>query len=303
MLKLLEKTTATPVWMRAPQWRWNIALASRSSPLTPLGSLRSDCSLYEGATFYRHLCRQRQDYGYRRRVYPEMTMAYSIWAGANPLGALDDTCGRGGWRRVVEALLLAGLPFDSFRSALGVDLPADVVHLYHDAFFDVHEYLASAPAIWINVLGASDQTLPDMHHADSGMMMRLFAYTWGPDALLESFYSKRKGVNKMHDRWLKTLVNDIITRQAVGMAMDRRNFFKEDCREVFELARKHWQMPEQEVSSVEDEMRKKFLYETVTLLDDRLKRADVLRAEKELTAKEALEAVEIGTQKAPQIQA
>ena len=286
--KLPEK-----LYMRAPQWRWNLALASRASPQEPVALFRPDNSLYEATTFYRHLCFQRQAYAYRKRVFSEMNLAFSLWAGANPRTVIDDESGAGGWRAVIDSLLLAGLPFDQFAPALGVDLPRDSIKLYHDVFFDINSYLESAPAIFINVLGASEQKLPKIQNMESQTMLRLFAYTWGPDHMLEYFFSRNKGANKMHARWLKQLANDIITRQAVSIAMDRRNFYKEECREVLELARKHWVMPEEDVSSVEDEMKKKFLHEMLTLLDHQLRTADVLKAEKDMTRAQALAEVQL----------
>ena len=293
MRQLLDKVTSSEVWMRSPQWRWNLALASRADPHESLAPLRVDDSLHEAATFYRNVCTQREAYAYRRRVYPEMSLAFSLWAGATPRSMLDDEAGKGGWRGLIDALLLAGLPYDQFASALGVHVPADAVRLYHDSFFDVSSYIDSSPAVFVNVLGASDQRLPELKGMESNCTLRLFAFTWGPDHTLDYFFSRNKGSNKMHSRWLKSLANEIITRQAVAIAMDRRNLFREDCREVLELARKHWAMPEEEVASVEEEMRRKFLYETVTLLDNQLRKADVLRAEKEMTRAQALAEVQL----------
>jgi hypothetical protein len=292
MRQLLEKELVLEPWQRAPQWRWNIALASRAS-LDPVTPLKTDSSLYEAAGFYRHVCQQRNGFVYRKRVYPEMSMAFALWAGAHTRTPLDDQAGKSGWRGIIDALLLAGLPPDQFRTALRIDMPRDAIRLYHDMFFDVGSYLDSEPAVFINVLGASEQKLPEVSKLESNCMLRLFAYTWGPDATLEYFFSRNKGVNKMHQRWLKMLANEIITRQAVSIAMDRRNFYREDCREILDMARKTWEMPEDEVSSVEEEMRKKFLHETVTLLDNQLRKADVLRAEKELTRAQALAEVQI----------
>ena len=298
MRALLDKEQALRPWQRAPQWRWNIALAGRAA-VDGLSALRIDDSLYEAASFYRHVCAQRNAFMYRNRVYPEMSLAFSVWAGAGARSSLEDGAGKGGWRALIDALILAGLPFDQFASALKVDLPADAVKAYHDVFFDVGAYLESEPAVFINVLGTSDQLLtPEKKQSlsgnmDPGCMLRLFAYTWGPDRTLEYFFSRNKGVDKMHQRWLKTLTNDLITRQAVSVALDSRNIYKEECRGVLDLARQHWQMPEEEVGSVEDEMRRKFLHETVTLLDYRLRRADKLRAEKEMTRAQALAEVQL----------
>jgi hypothetical protein len=292
MRQFLEKVTSVPVWMRPPHWRWQTALASRANPHTTVAPLRSDNSLYEASTFYRHVCSQREAYSYRKRVFPEMNIAFSWYAGANPRNVIEDEAGTGGWRGVIDALLLAGLPFDDFGSALGVDIVTDSIRLYHDTFFDVSSYLDSEPAVFVNVLGISDQKMPKLSSTDPSML-KLFAYTWGPDATLEYFFSKNKGSNKMHSRWLKQLANEIITRQAVTIAMDRRNLYKEECREVLELARKHWAMPEDEVSSVEEEMRRRFLHETVTLLDNQLRKADVVRAEKDVTRAQALAEVQI----------
>ena len=52
-------------------------------------------------------------------------------------------------------------------------------------------------------------------------------------------------------------------------------------------------MPEEEIGSVEDEMRRRFLHETVTLLDHKLRNADKLKAEKELTRAQALAEVQL----------
>jgi len=233
MRQLLEKQPSQ-VFMRAPQWRWNIALASKANPSDSLAPLRPDGSLYESASFYRHLCRQRDAYAYRRRTWPDMSLAYGLWAGASPRSGLgDDTSGAGGWRGLIDALLLAGLPFESFSNALRIDMPSDAVHLYHDNFFDVRSYLDSEPAVFVNVLGAGEQTLPMGKNVETNCMLRLFAYTWGPDAVLEYFFSRNKGVNRMHARWLKSLANEIITRQAIAVAMDKRNFYKEECREIY----------------------------------------------------------------------
>jgi len=52
-------------------------------------------------------------------------------------------------------------------------------------------------------------------------------------------------------------------------------------------------MPEEEVSSVEEEMRRKFLHETVTLLDSQLRNLDQIRAERDLTREQAMAEVEL----------
>lgn len=291
MESVLEKLLALPIWMRDPQWRWKVALILRADPTKKLNSLRYDESLYIAASFYQHLCKYPDNPAYRRRVYPDMVMAYAIWSGDVSL-AYNDVNGSGKWRGILEALLLTDVPFQDFSAVLGVDIPANVVKLYHDVFFDVRSYIDSEPAIYVNVLSAADQELsPDgqIGQLERNCFLRLFAYTWGAEALISYFFSRARGQNMAHTRWVRMLAGDILTRNAVCTAINHRALYKKECRETFQLAQMYWQLPVESVGTVEDEIKKRFLHATVQFLSDRLSRADRIKATRELSREEALE--------------
>lgn len=277
--------------MRDPQWRWKLALALRADPSQSILSFRSDPALREAAEFYRSLCLRPDDHRYRREVHPAMTVAYAIWAGAS-LTSRSGLAGHGRWRGIIEALLLAGMPFGDFSAALGVDLPARVVRAYHDVFFDVNSYLDSEPAVHVNVLSAAEQELRPgeaIRSLERNCLLRLFAYTWGPEALLSFFFSRSRGQNLAHSRWLRMLAGDILTRDVVCEAIGQRGAYTDECVATWKLAQAHWQLPEDSMSSVEDELRSRFLHESVQLLGDTLSRADQLKAMRDMSREEALQ--------------
>ena len=292
MNDLLEKTITTPIYMRSPNWRWSLALSARADPFETPAKFRSDDSLHESAQFYRNLCFNRKAYASRSKAYPEMSLAYNLYEG-NGIAA------RGGasWRGLIDSLLLAGLEFDNFSAALGVEMPADAVKLYHDNFFDVRPYLSSEPAVYTNILSASDQPLASeapgsAPEQEKNCLLRLFGYVWGPHDLLEYFYSRSRGQNRMHSQWIRASAGEILSQQALQVSMNRRSLFKEECVEVYKLAQKNWAMPVQELGSIEAEIRKNFLHKTVTLLSDRLRAADKIRAERGVAREQALAEVE-----------
>ena len=289
MNDLLEKTLSTPVFMRSPHWRWALALAARANPFQTPSRLRSDGSLYEAAQYYQNLCLNKHAHATRRQTYPEMSMAHMLYTDAG----MADTKGGPGWRWLIDALLLAGLEFDNFASALAVDLPADAVKLYHDTFFDVQPYLNSEPAVYTNILSVSDQPLGPSSIAsppepEKCCLLRLFGYVWGPHDLLEYFYSRSRGQNRMHSQWVRASAGEMLSQQALTVSMSRRDLFREECVDVFKMAQKNWAMPPQELGSVEAEIRKSFLHRTVNLLSDRLRAADKIRAERAITKERAL---------------
>ena len=295
MLNALEKTLAVPSFMRAPQWRWNLTLHSRAQPFETPTQFRRDDSLYESAQFYRNQCMNKDGYAYRRRTYPEMLMAHNLYTDVSETSLVT---GGSRWRGLIDSLLLAGLGFDEFSSALGLDLPADAIRLYHDVFFDVRDYIHSEPAVYVNVLSVSDQDLGiDVNGStvspkkalelERNCVLRLFGYVWGPHALLEYFFSRARGQNRMHTQWVRASAVELLSQQALTSSMNRRNIYKEECVEIYKLAQKNWSIPAQEVSSVETEIRQRFLHQTVTLISDRLRTADRLRAERGLSREQA----------------
>ncbi len=290
----LERTLALPLWMRDPQWRWKLALLLRADTSASIIPFRSDSSLYEAAGFFRSLCRQPLEHAYRKRHYPEMILAYAIWNGVSMMAPTRGGGGRGNWRGIIEAMILSGVEPADFSPALGVDLPADSVTLYRDVFFDVTSYLNSEPAIHVNVLGTSEQELHDRIGTHGNMehncLLKLFAYSWGPDALLSYFFSKSRGQNMAHTRWLRMLAGEILTRQTVRDALNSRSLYKKECLEIFKVALKNWEMPPESLSTVEDDIRRRFLHETVQLLSDTLSRADKFRAMDGMRRDEALKA-------------
>ena len=96
----------------------------------------------------------------------------------------------------------------------------------------------------------------------------------------------------MHSQWIRASAGEMLSQQALQVSMNRRNLFKEECVEVYKLAQKNWSMPVQELGSVEAEIRKNFLHKTVTLLSDRLRAADKIRAERGVAREQALAEVE-----------
>ena len=291
MENALERTLALPVWMRDPQWRWKLALMPRANPMLSIVPLRRDDSLYLAARFFKSLCRRPGDHAYRRRTYPEMIVAYAIWAGAS-LTAIAGLGGAGRWRGLVESLLLTDLPYSSFSEAIGVDMPAGVVRLYHDVFFDVRSYIDSEPAVYANVLSAAEQQLSPAGISgtlERNCLLRLFSYTWGAEALLSYFFSRARGQNMAHSRWMRLLAGEVLTQQVVHDAISRRAFCLKECQDTFKMAQTYWQMPPQSIGSVEEEVRKRFLHDTVMLLSDTLSQADRMKAMRGISREQALE--------------
>lgn len=286
----LDRERALPAFLRDPQWRWKLALTLRANPTRNINEFRSDPQLHEAASFYRSMCVGPHNHNYRKARHPEMTIAYALWSGAQ-LSPVAGVYGRGGWRGIIEALLLTDVDPADFSTLLRVDIPADTIRLYTSNYFDVKPYLDSEPAVHINVLSAAEQNL-SKHPAQPEMncMLRLFAYTWGADALLSHFYSRSAGQSLTHQRWMRVLAGEVLTRQVAMDALSRRNMYKEEYVNLFKVAQKNWEMPGTDVDAVEDEIKKRFLHETVTVLGDRLARADKLRASNELTRAQALEA-------------
>ena len=276
-----------------------MSLALRANPFVTEARYRSDDSLYEASRFYRSVCQNRTAYRYRRRAFPEMLLAYNLYTDAAPLlapGRGFEAAAGVRWRNLLDALLLSGLEFDNFSSALGVDLPADAIRLYHDAYFDVREYITSEPAVYTNVLSVSDQPLGEGDEGapkslEQTCLVKVFGYVWGPHALLEHFFSRSRGQNRVHQQWVRAMATDLLNRQALAASIDVRNMYREESIELYKLAQKNWQIPQEEISDVESEIRRRFLHSTVTLLSDKLQRADKLRAEKELTRQQALQEI------------
>lgn len=295
MESALERTLSLPLWMRDPQWRWKLALNLRADPSQSIVALRRDRALHEAASFYQSLCRDPQGWAYRRRRFPDMVQAYGIWAGAG-LTSRDGVRAQGRWRGIIEAMLLTGMPFDQFSAALGVSLPAGVVRAYHDTFFDVSSYLSSEPAIYVNVLGAAEQELKpggEIGQLERNCLLRLFAYTWGAEELLSYFFSRARGQNMAHSRWMRILAGELLTRDVVYRAIGQRGAYTKECIDTWKLAQANWQLPQETLGSVEDEIRKRFLHETVALLSDTLSRADEIKAHRDVTRAEAMEAASL----------
>jgi hypothetical protein len=288
----LERTLSLPLWMRDPQWRWKLALVLRADPSKSIVSFRQDTSLHEAAAFFKSLCQAPDNHVYRRRRFPDMCVAYAMWAGAS-MTSLKGIQGTGRWRGIIESLILTGLPAGDFSAALGVPVSPRVVRLYHDVFFDVGSYLESSPAVHVNVLSAAEQKLDpqgSMGPMEQNCLLRLFAYTWGAEALVSYFFSRNRGQNMAHSRWLRQLAGDILTRDVVCEAIGQRGAYRKECIDTWKLAQAHWQMPAETLGSVEDEIRKRFLHETVQLLGDRLSRADEMRAMRDISRTEAVDA-------------
>jgi hypothetical protein len=91
----------------------------------------------------------------------------------------------------------------------------------------------------------------------------------------------------MYDRWMRALARDTLTTSVVNQSMDARNFHREEYLNLLETAQKIWSVPEEKVSSVEQEMKNSFLQEAATQLDNQLRELDSLIAEQEMTREEA----------------
>lgn len=284
MPEKLESYLSRPVWMRPTSWRWMSVLELRAGEGRPGFRVPVDASLHESALFYRHLCEQPERFSIRNRRFPEMSLAYQMFG---------ESTGDSQWRGLLDSLLLTDMDPADFSGCLNLDIPADTVRLYHDCFFDVRSYLTSDPAIHINVLSAAEQDLSRraMKNMERNCMLRLFAYHWGADALLEYYFSRGTGQRRAQQRWFRSLAAELVTAQAAEIAMNRRSLQKEECIEVFKLAQSNWKLPEDTLASAEEEMRQKFLHDTVQILDRNLKQAEELRMHRDISREQALREV------------
>lgn len=234
-------------WMRPPGWRWNVILGYLADPTRSFKNIRRDTSLVSGADFIRiKKISENGDYSSARK-YPAIQAAQDIFNHSSFAG----------WRWFVEALIISGAPNSQIQDLLKVDISDETLNIYRKLWFDVESYIHSEAAVHANILASSRLSMSGKMDCD--YTWKMFAFTWGPDAFMDQFASKKRVLKHEYGRWFKDLTRDSLTITAFQLSSDLRKNYNMEALDVLKVAKDYWNISEQELSKTEEMVDEDFI--------------------------------------------
>jgi hypothetical protein len=222
----------TPNYLRHPQWRWSVASRCLTDPsLSVEQALRAshagkDRWLAEACSFYSKRNAVAVDDPSCMLQHPVMFEAFLLHA---------DCKEEGGFRWLLEALLMTGESYDKIASVFNPLHGPAVVEMYQKVYFDVSYYLKNRACTFCTILAASIRESDPNYDAD--VTWKMLAYDRGFDAFLELIKFKTGG--RMPDHLIEYM-NQVSSHRRVyneyHITQSLRSSMREEAAQIAEQA-------------------------------------------------------------------
>jgi len=237
MSNILKSETAKPNYLRAPCWRWNIALRCLVEGILPEEVIRRSMAakdewLLEACRFYE----SREDlvhYNGRLQIkYPVMHEAFMLFHDSRPTG---------GYKWLIEAMLMTDASDKDIANTFNPLYGAATIEMFRKVYFDIEHYKDNAAAIFCTILATALHTTHTV--TDCDFTWKAFAYVRGFDAINDLI--KFRGGADLSDDYVK-FMREISTKRRYyneyHQTASLRASFSQPAMALFDQADRLWNM-------------------------------------------------------------
>ncbi len=212
-------------WRRPPMYRW-----------MKINEIPDDASLKGLDPWISKGCGFRREWSDRVPSdkldvkYPGVREAVETFADNKP----------GGWRWMLEALLMTPETDKALASHIGANEAEPVITAYRKLFFDIDLYRHSPVSVSVNVLASAGNRAGVMGVSD--YVWKLFAYTWGAEGFIEAV-CKGTGSGLMEEqqkKWLAATIQQENMFRAASAVKEIQAGWSEQAARTLEDTKESW---------------------------------------------------------------
>lgn len=252
MNDILELDHLAPC-MRAPMWRWTVALEHMAAPYMAGPKLYADPYLATAIRFLRardDLVRNPMNY---RRRYPVMFEANLLNMCVLP----------NAFKWQVEALIMGGADDEYINNIYKFKCGKDTVEFYRNMFFDVNDQLDSPEVVLGNVLSTAYVNTNGQNDYD--FLWKAFAYNFKADDVRHMFRQQGLLINmpRKHLSWLEEAKRNRLTYQTFAATLNFRNVYLEQSMQIWLSAAKNFQLEPGLPGSMSEDTQRSLVMKTL----------------------------------------
>lgn len=232
-------------WMRPPAWRYFIVLECLADPTIKIDEVPKDPFLRKAVQYFR-LIKDNKNTDKINKTFP-----------IAKADAIHKDNRYGGWRWVLESLLISGCSYAEIKEITGIDCQTAVLKVYEKIFFDLENYPTDVAKI-TNIISQAQKDI-DVSQVDCNYTWKLFALTWGGEAFIQQFLTPKKDIDKQYQKWFRDLTKDKFVVKAFHMASGLRTNYANGLNDTFRLANEYWNLSENDTEKTNELVDKEFV--------------------------------------------
>lgn len=239
MSNILKTEAARPNYLRAPNWRWNIALRCLIEGVLPEEVIRrslaaKDKWLLEACRFYEDR-QELVEYTGRLQIrFPVMHEAFMLFHDSRPTG---------GYKWLIEAMLMTDASDQDIANTFHPLYGADTIEMFRKVYFDIENYKSDPAAVFCTILATALQTTHSV--TDCDFTWKAFAFARGFEAI-QDLINFRGGADLSSDyvRFMREISMKRRYYNEYHQTASLRASFSHDAMALFDQADRLWNMQE-----------------------------------------------------------